>query len=88
MTEACGSRVGECHMILKHRAASEQELLEALSIQSEIDIRGNQAKIFDALGHLVMCYDYNLREDHIHQMSMESGERWAITDLMGMHFVS
>ncbi|GAB6057244.1 SpvB/TcaC N-terminal domain-containing protein [Desulfonatronum parangueonense] len=58
----------------------------------ELDIEGNQRSITDALGRVVMKYDYMMagppeEEDGptnlIHQHSMEAGERWMLNDIYG-----
>jgi RHS repeat-associated protein len=58
-----------------------------------LDVEGNQREIIDAEGRVVMRYDYGIarsEEDkteeannRIHQMSMESGERWMLNDAAG-----
>ncbi|MFD7916847.1 RHS repeat-associated core domain-containing protein [Streptomyces sp. NPDC059752] len=47
------------------------------------DIEGNQREIRDALGRVVMRYDYDLLGHRIHQASMEAGERWTLNDAAG-----
>jgi RHS repeat-associated protein len=45
------------------------------------DIEGNQRKVIDAKGRVVMRYDYDLLGNPIHQSSMDAGERWMLTDV-------
>ena len=47
------------------------------------DIEGNQRKVIDAKGRIVMRYDYDLLGTKIHQASMEAGERWMLNDVTG-----
>ncbi|MEU1192737.1 SpvB/TcaC N-terminal domain-containing protein [Streptomyces sp. NPDC005859] len=47
------------------------------------DVEGNQREITDALGRVVMRYDYDLLGHRIHQASMEAGERWTLNDAAG-----
>ena len=47
------------------------------------DIEGNQHEVIDALGRIVMRYDYDLLGTLIHQSSMEAGERWMLGDVAG-----
>lgn len=47
------------------------------------DVEGNQREINDALGRVVMRYDYDLLGHRIHQASMEAGERWTLIDVVG-----
>jgi hypothetical protein len=56
----------------------------------ELDIEGNQRTVRDAvvqngdaLGRIVMRYDYDMLGIRIHQASMEAGERWMLNDVMG-----
>jgi hypothetical protein len=56
----------------------------------ELDIEGNQRAVRDAiqqngdaLGRIVMRYDYDLLGNRIHQASMEAGERWMLNDVAG-----
>ena len=37
----------------------------------------------DALGRIVMRYDYDMLGNRIHQASMEAGERWMLNDVTG-----
>jgi RHS repeat-associated protein len=50
---------------------------------SELDIEGNQRSVTDALGRVVMRYDYDVLGTRIHQASMEAGERWTLNDATG-----
>ncbi|MCP9470217.1 MAG: FG-GAP-like repeat-containing protein [Nitrospira sp.] len=49
----------------------------------ELDIEGNQREVIDAKDRVVMRYDYDLLSNHIHQASMEAGERWLLNDVAG-----
>ena len=48
-----------------------------------LDIEGDQREVIDALGRVVMRYDYDMLKARIHQASMEAGERWALNDATG-----
>ena len=48
-----------------------------------LDIEGNQREVIDALGRIVMRYDYDMLGTSVHQASMEAGERWMLNDVMG-----
>lgn len=45
-----------------------------------LDIRGQTMEVEDALGRLVMRYDYDVAGREIHHASMDSGERWTLHD--------
>jgi hypothetical protein len=47
------------------------------------DIEGNQREVIDANDRIVMGYDYDMLGKHIHQTSMEAGERWMLNDVAG-----
>jgi RHS repeat-associated protein len=49
----------------------------------DLDIQNNQRSMTDALGRMVMVYDYDVLGTHIHQASMEAGERWMLNDGTG-----
>ena len=49
--------------------------------RSELDIRGNQQAVTDALGRVIMTYDYDVAGKKIHQNSADGGERWMINDI-------
>ncbi|HEY5959813.1 MAG TPA: toxin, partial [Polyangiaceae bacterium] len=56
---------------------------EYYATRTELDIEGNQRSVSDALGRVVMRYDYDLLSNRIHQSSMEAGERWLLGDATG-----
>jgi RHS repeat-associated protein len=65
-------------------------LEEKYATRVELDIEGNQrivrdaiVKNGDALGRVVMRYDYDMLSNRIHQASMEAGERWMLNDVAG-----
>jgi RHS repeat-associated protein len=56
----------------------------------DLDIEGNQREVRDAivqngdaLGRIVMLYDYGMLGNRTHQASMEAGERWMLNDVAG-----
>jgi RHS repeat-associated protein len=51
--------------------------------RTALDIESNQVSVTDALGRTVARYDYNVRKNRIHQASMEAGERWMLSDVIG-----
>ena len=53
------------------------------STHTALDIVGNQSKVIDTLGRVVMRYDYDLLKARIHLASMEAGERWTLNDSKG-----
>ncbi len=51
--------------------------------RTELDIEGNQRSVTDALGRVVIRYDYDLLGHRIHSSSMEAGQRWILSDVLG-----
>lgn len=49
----------------------------------QLDIEGNRRAVRDAMGRIVMRFDYDILGTRIHQASMEAGERWALKDAAG-----
>ena len=56
---------------------------EYYATRSTLDIQGLQRAVSDAHSRVVMRYDYDLLGNHIHQASMEAGERWMLNDVAG-----
>ena len=48
-----------------------------------LDSEGNHREVVDALGRIVMRYNYDILGTRVHQASMEGGERWSINDVKG-----
>ncbi len=48
-----------------------------------LDIEGNQREVINALGRIVMRYDYDMLGNRMHQSSMEAGQRWMLNDVTG-----
>jgi RHS repeat-associated protein len=64
--------------------------IEEYPTRIELDIEGNQRAVRDslvqagdALGRIVMRYDYDMLGNRIYQTSMEAGERWMLNDVAG-----
>ena len=60
---------------------------ETYATRIELDIEGNQRTVRDAIdqngdaqGRIVMCYDYDMLGNRIHQISMDAGARWMLSD--------
>ena len=67
-----------------------QTVEEQYATRVDLDIEGNQRAVRDAivqngdaLGRVVMRYDYDMLGNRIHQASMEAGERWMLNDVTG-----
>ncbi|MFD0816783.1 SpvB/TcaC N-terminal domain-containing protein [Micromonospora zhanjiangensis] len=48
-----------------------------------LDIEGNQRKVVDPAGRVVMRCAYDLLGNLVHEASMEAGERWMLDDAAG-----
>jgi RHS repeat-associated protein len=56
---------------------------EFYTTRTELDIEGNQLSVADALGRIVMRYDYDMLKNRVHQASMEAGARWMLGNVTG-----
>ena len=48
-----------------------------------IDTEGNLRKVFDARENLVMQYKYDMLGNKVYQQSMDAGQRWLLTNILG-----
>ena len=51
--------------------------------QVELDTEGNQRSVTDALGRVVMRYDFDMLGRQVRHDSMEAGTRWVLPDIAG-----
>lgn len=58
-------------------------LNEFYATRSVLDVQGNQRAVIDALGRVIMTYDYDLANTRIHQDSADAGHRWTLDDIGG-----
>jgi RHS repeat-associated protein len=56
---------------------------EHFRTRTVLDIEGNQLAIIDSLDRVVMRYHYDMLQTRIRQSSMEAGERWMLSDVVG-----
>jgi RHS repeat-associated protein len=56
---------------------------EFYASRSTLDIQGDERALTDALGRVVMTYDYDVARRKIHRSSTDSGERWTLSDIAG-----
>jgi RHS repeat-associated protein len=54
-----------------------------LATRTDLDIQGNQRAVIDALGRIVLRYDYNMLKTRIRQFSSDAGTRWMLNDVLG-----
>src|SRR5690606_5414551 len=47
------------------------------------DFEGNEREVIDALGRVVIRYEYDMLGNPVRQSSMEAGERWILTEVAG-----
>jgi RHS repeat-associated protein len=52
----------------------------------DLDIRGAQIKTTDALGRVAVRFEYNVAGDQIHKSSMDAGDDWSLSDVLGKAF--
>jgi len=51
--------------------------------RTELDIESNQRAVIDALGRVVVRYDYDMLNTRLCQISVDSGTRWMLNDVLG-----
>ena len=56
---------------------------EYFATRTELDIENNQRAVIDALGRVVMRYDYDMLSNRLRQISVDAGTRWMLNDSMG-----
>ncbi len=49
----------------------------------KLDAEGNLRSITDARGNMVMQYKYDMLGNQVYQNSMDTGQRWLLTNIMG-----
>jgi Insecticide toxin TcdB middle/C-terminal region/Insecticide toxin TcdB middle/N-terminal region len=91
-TEAHSDTLGRTFLTVAHNRFDRDNAIveEKYPTRVELDIEGNQRAVRDAvvqngdaLGRVVMRYDYDMLGNRIHQVSMEAGERWILNDVAG-----
>ncbi|TAK51666.1 MAG: insecticidal toxin complex protein, partial [Bacteroidetes bacterium] len=49
----------------------------------KVDIEGNQRSVTDARGNVVMQYKYDMLGNKVYQNSMDAGQRWLLSNVLG-----
>ena len=60
-----------------------ESIEEKNTTRIELDIENNQRCVSDAKHRVAVLYDYDMLGNVIHQASMEAGERWFLSDVVG-----
>ena len=70
--------------VAHNRAPREGEWVDEFQrTHTELDIQGNQRSVRDALGRVIMRYDYDFGRRRIHQNSSDAGQSWIVSDING-----
>ena len=78
-----------CLVVVHNRAAYSDAPAGAVLAEefqhtrTELDIEGNQRSVTDALGRVVIRYDYDMLGNRLRSSSMEAGTRWTLNDVTG-----
>lgn len=56
---------------------------EYIATHIHLDIESNARKVIDARGNAVMTYKYNMLGQMVYQQSMDAGQRWLMTNILG-----
>jgi RHS repeat-associated protein len=59
-----------------------------LATRTELNIEGNARSVTDALGRVVMHYDYDMLSARLRQVSVDAGTRWMLNDVGGKPLLS
>ena len=59
-----------------------------LTSRTSLDILGNQYQTYDAADRLIMSVDFDMTNNHLHQDSPDSGERWILADAGGQPLIT
>lgn len=75
--------LGRPFLALAHNGFKPDGTPDQYPTRFELDIEGNQRAVIDAKDRVVMCYDYDMLGNRMHQTSMEAGPRWMLKDITG-----
>jgi len=64
----------------KHLTADEDEFYLT---KVRLDSEGNLRSVTDARGNVVMRYQYDMLGNKVYQQSMDAGQRWLLTNILG-----
>jgi len=64
----------------KHLTADEDEFYLT---KVRLDSEGNLRSVTDARGNVVMRYQYDMLGNKVYQRSMDAGQRWLLTNILG-----
>src|SRR5579862_1460389 len=82
-TRAYFDGLGRAFLSVADNGLDDQGRPQLYRTLSVLDIEGNVRAVVDALGRVVMRYDYDIAGQRIRQASMEAGERWLLGDVTG-----
>ena len=61
---------------------------EYFATRTELDIQNNQLATVDALGRVVMRYDYDMLSTRLREISVDAGTRWLLHDVLSKVLLS
>ena len=77
--------LGRAFLAVQHNRVrrGDAPLDEYYATRMDLDVQGNRRSVTDALGRVIMTYDYDLGGGKIHQNGADAGERWTVNDVAG-----
>lgn len=66
----------------------EDNKTETLESRKKIDIEGNEREITDALGRIVISYEYDMLGSKLKQTGLDAGSRYTINNVTGKPFLA
>ncbi|WP_353196141.1 SpvB/TcaC N-terminal domain-containing protein [Parapedobacter defluvii] len=73
--------LGRPVLSIAHNKTSEGD--EFYHTHSQVDTEGNLRSITDARGNTVVQYKYDMLGNRVYQHSMDAGQRWLLTNILG-----
>ena len=82
---AYADSLGRTFLSVAHNRYERSDVIvdQFIPTRLKLDIQGNQLAVIDALGRVIMTYDYDLTRARIHQNSSDAGQRWTLNDVTG-----
>ena len=77
--------LGRTFLSIAHNRREQEgvPLDQYLATRTELDIESNQRAIIDALGRVVMRYEYDMLSTRLRQINMDAGTRWTLNNAVG-----
>lgn len=75
--------LGRPVLSIEHNKNISTETDEFYHTKVKLDTEGNLRSVTDARGNVVMQYKYDILGNQVYQNSMDAGQRWLLTNILG-----